>query len=620
MNANAIFTDYLNSLDDSYYFLIANLVLGRVPTPYHKPVLNGKILSFLLNAQNRANICASLDETDVRYLSFLRLAGRVSPTDVHSFFSEDSYPVLLTALGNLRDRLLVIGSENEIFINPVLADDLDRYLNPDAVLGPDRGTVSGFPHVDRNVVFAMLNLLSNGSVPVRESNTHHFFKSGRLQSVFPQFTADDIAMVFKRLRALFISSGAAFVEEGRFMIGRTAACALLKSDVLNLAIRCAGVEYGASISSFLGILKSHSLEVKAAGRLLRIMMRSDKETANDVLKLLECFGLLHVSGDSVHLNESAFMPAQERSPIHADTDMAVSYFGVPDADDILFLFADIVICDKLVTYRLGRDSFQRALEAGVSAEEIRGYLGEAAPIFPLEQWEKSLSRIKLYDGILLKCDPQVFRIVTGHPKIQDHIISVPGDGMIVMDRRTFRQWQETLAYALDMDHLPVPEGAIRTSDAEMAEDLQTFTLADTTSVKSDSARTGSQDGDTLKQALLDEARRQGCLTEDVKALIDGRLIVSKDQIGKNFRFATRARIGGFDYSAKVAALKRMLKGGSPLLELELTDGIIVAMPIDMIKDSNGKDILRVKVLPGNGERGIPVSSVFMATELRWSLS
>ncbi|MBO4409876.1 MAG: hypothetical protein J5775_03895 [Spirochaetales bacterium] len=618
MNANEIFTDYLNSLDDPYYFLVANLVLGRVQTPYHKPVLNGKILSFLLNAQNRANICASLDQADVRYLSFLRLAGRVSPSDVHAFFSDDSYPVLLTALANLRDRLLVIGSENEIFINPVLADDLDRYLDPDAVLGEDLGTAGGFPHVDRNVVFAMLNLLSNGSVPTRESNAHHFLKSGRLQSVFPQFPADDIALVFKLLRALFVSSGATIVEEGRFIIDRTAARGLLESDVLNLAVRCAGLEHGASIASFLGILRTHSIVKDAAARLLRIMMRTDEETANDVLKLLECFGILHESGTSVHFNETAFAPAEGRSPIHADTDMAVSYFGVPDADDILFLFADIVICDKLVTYRLSKDSFQRALEAGIDAGEIRSYLGEAAPIFPLEQWEKSLSRIRLYDGILLRCDPQVFRIVTGHPKLQEHIVSVAGDGMIVMDRRTFRQWQEILAYSLDMDHLPIPEGAIRISDSDSNEAPQTFALPEKPFVKN--AETAGPDSAALKQELLDEAQRQGCLTEDVKALIDGRLIVSKDQIGKNFRFATRARIGGFDYSAKVAALKRLLKGGATLLELELTDGMIVAMPIDMIKDSSGKDILRVKVLPGNGERGIPVSSVFMATEMRWSLA
>ena len=29
---------YLNTLDDDYYFFIANTVLGQVKTPFHKPV------------------------------------------------------------------------------------------------------------------------------------------------------------------------------------------------------------------------------------------------------------------------------------------------------------------------------------------------------------------------------------------------------------------------------------------------------------------------------------------------------------------------------------------------------------------------------------------------------
>jgi len=47
---------YLNSLDDDYYFFVANTVLGKVQTPFHKPVINNSILSFLLNTENRANI------------------------------------------------------------------------------------------------------------------------------------------------------------------------------------------------------------------------------------------------------------------------------------------------------------------------------------------------------------------------------------------------------------------------------------------------------------------------------------------------------------------------------------------------------------------------------------
>ena len=58
---------YLNSLDDDYYFFVATTTLGKVNTPYHKPVVNSSILSFLINNKNA--IVQSLDEQDRRYLT-----------------------------------------------------------------------------------------------------------------------------------------------------------------------------------------------------------------------------------------------------------------------------------------------------------------------------------------------------------------------------------------------------------------------------------------------------------------------------------------------------------------------------------------------------------------------
>ena len=39
-----------------------------------------------------------------------------------------------------------------------------------------------------------------------------------------------------------------------------------------------------------------------------------------------------------------------------------------------------------------------------------------------------------------------------------------------------------------------------------------------------------------------------------------------------------------------------------------------------LKDSGGSEILRVRTLPEDSVRSIPVSSLFRITELRWSLS
>ncbi|MBR6347503.1 MAG: hypothetical protein IKR80_00960, partial [Spirochaetales bacterium] len=284
--------------------------------------------------------------------------------------------------------------------------------------------------------------------------------------------------------------------------------------------------------------------------------------------------------------------------------------------DILYLFADIVICDKLISYRLSRDSFQRALEAGVTKEEIRTFLGPQAQMFPLDSWEQTFSRVRLYDGILIKCDGQLQKMICAHPGLQEHILAVPADGMVVMNRSTARRWQEILSYSLDMKHLPIPVGEQKSTEAEEEENL-TYSVPEE---EKPAAGSGPEDPEKLRQRLMEDARKKGCLTDNVKALIDGHLIISESQIEKNNRYASRISISGFDYSAKLTALKRMLKSGATLLELELTDSTVIGAPIELVKDSGGSEILRVRTLPEDSVRSIPVSSLFRITELRWSLS
>ena len=208
MDTNEVFFSYLNSLDDDYYFFLANTVLGRIPTPFHKPVLNNKVLSFLLNEENRLSICSALDEEDKRFLSFIIIVGKASAKDIGRFFREDSFILVATRLSNLQDRLVLLRENDLYFINPVLEEAIRNSLDADLVFGKaDPGTMSG-PFVDRNVLFAVANLMISGSLPVREANTHHFLKSGKLESTFPQFTEDRSRIFFCSLKKLLISSKA----------------------------------------------------------------------------------------------------------------------------------------------------------------------------------------------------------------------------------------------------------------------------------------------------------------------------------------------------------------------------------------------------------------------------
>ena len=90
----------------------------------------------------------------------------------------------------------------------------------------------------------------------------------------------------------------------------------------------------------------------------------------------------------------------------ADSDLRVSFFGTPDADDILYLFSDVIVCDKLITYAITKDSFFRAIELGLTKTDITAYLGnENDSQFSL--WQQAFSRLRLYDGILINCTKDI---------------------------------------------------------------------------------------------------------------------------------------------------------------------------------------------------------------------
>ena len=166
-----------------------------------------------------------------------------------------------------------------------------------------------------------------------------------------------------------------------------------------------------------------------------------------------------------------------------------------------------------------------------------------------------------------------------------------------------------------MNQLPIPKGEKRNEKFESHTKDLSFSISEPRQMDD---FVDSDSGERLRLELLKDAEEKGCLTDEVKTLIDARLIVSKSQIGKGFRYASMQTIGGFDYSAKLSAIRALLrKKNPPLLKLELSDSTILVQPIELMK---GDGILRVRVLPQGIERSIAVSSIFKATVMRWTLS
>ena len=618
MDAGETFVAYLNSLDDEYYFFLANAVLGRIPAPFHKPVLNGKILSFLLNTENRANILASLDREDRKLITFLLISQQATAAETAAFFSEDSFILVATRLSNLRDRLLLLKDGDGYSINPVMTDLLQKAYDGDLVFGKQKPEQTG-PFVDRNILFAVANLLINGSSPVREANIHHFLKSGKLTAVFPQFSEVQSRTFFLSLRKLLISRKAVVNTDGRFLLRRDSIRSLLELDPMNLMIHAIDPNLGSAIARCLSVLQGFVMEKHRLSTLLGILSGLDEEKANDILETIEAFGFISIINDSVYYNQSTLEPFQTRSELKADSDLRVSFFGTPDADDILYLFSDVIVCDKLITYAITKDSFFRALELGLETRAICAYLGDENEN-RFSMWQQAFSRLRLYDGILINCDRDIKAIIERHPELKDHIIRSFSEDLILMKRSTFHIWQKTLAYAMDMQNLPVPsDSALTEEEEEQTEEKgSTFTLPELPESSQSNAINGK-----LAEELLDYAKKAGCRISEIEPLIRERIIVSKSQIDKSFRYAGRITASGLDYNAKLAAIKSAISKAkdrdSALLELELPSEKLIVQPLEIVKSGPSSNVLRSKVLPDGTERNIPVSSIFQVTVLKWTL-
>lgn len=619
MDRSESFIAYLNSLDDEYYFFLANTVLGRIPTPFHKPVLNQKILSFLLNDENRISIFAALDQGDRKYISFIILANKVSAKDIGRFFPEDSHILVVSRLSNLADRLVLLKDGNLFRINPVLEDLAQEAFDIDLILGTEKPQGKDSPFVDRNILFAVANILISGSAPVREANTHHFLKSGKLKSIFPQFTEEQSRVFFCCLKKLLISHRAVRCIEGRFMLDRNNAERLLALDPLNLMVRAIADESVQAIAKTLGLLRLRSMDFHKLSTLFQILSAMDEQKTNDVLNTIECFGFFTIVNKTVHLNPAILEPAQKRSNLTVDSDMKVSFFGTPQPDDILYLFSDVVVCDKLVTYGITKDSFFRALELGLDKDVILNYLG-MEPDSRFSMWQDAFSRLRIYDGILINCDKDIRNMIEHHPELKDHIIRSFGEDLLLMRRSTFSQWQEKLAYALDIRNLPITMDNPQSfaEEGKNAEE-KTISLPDFSRQKKEE----SGSWDAFSRELLEFAKAGGCDLVEIAPLIEDRLIVSKAQIDKSFRYAGRISASGLDYNAKLSAIRNAISKSkdreSDLLEIELPSETLIVQPLEIVKAGPTSNVLKSKVLPEGTERSIPVSSIFRVTVLKWTL-
>ncbi len=624
-NKTNCFLNRLSSLDEDYYFHIASSLLGAIPTPFNKQTLNGSILSFFMNGENRSNIISSIDDQERTILRFVSLMAETNIQQIEAFCSNANHYVLVLELGNLCDRLLLFKTNEGYVVNPLLEDDIKSIGREGFERESCKEAEIENPYVDSNVLRAVLNILTNGSVPQREANLHHFYKSGKLQEVFPQFEEQKAMRMFELIRRMAMESEAIQWNGSRLSLDRHVCRKLFNLPTIDICLSAMGVWYGSELEKAIAKALPVLMEFPMKGKMFNDIVSSTMGGAapEGFIQDLEALGLLNAVNTGtdceVSFNEAVVGPPLKMSTLTIDSDFMVSYYGIPDEHDILYLFADVQKCDKLIVYAITKTSFSRALGFEVTTNEIEGYLKDPKTNAVLEQWEKAVSRVKVYDGVVLKCTNEVSFLVNELPDLRKNVLEEIGDGVFLMKRSTENQWGRVLSKALDLDDLPSPicenmhDGHLNPS---------VFHWHGIKYEKRSTEKTmevNAPSWDDVKKMLIEDANAKGCLTQELKNLIDSKRIISTNQIGRAFKYEKLPTAGGLDFNAKLTLIKKAIgrkSNPNPVpLKLELLDEEILAVPLE-IQGSGAKAFLKVAVLPEGNIRTIPVGTIFQVTFMR----
>lgn len=617
VNANELFLGYLSSLDEDYYYFIASNILGKITSPFNKQTLNRKILSFFLNPENLNAQISSMDEREKQMLAITCILNGAQESQFLAFCSEMPYYVLSLKLENLCDRLLLFKIQKDYVLNPLLKSYIESFITSSIAKIEKKENV---PFGEGNTARAVFNLLINGSVPQREANLHHFIKSGRLELIFPKFKEKQIVQVFELYKNLALKTRS-IERNGEHPTLHLEKCRkTLEQNSFNLNMHTIeaknGEDSALACCKALAVIRAFPTISSNFANLINSLHPSVQ--ASDLLEDLKALGMVYNNKNMVFFNESMLNQDIERSELTISTDLTVSYYGAPKATDILFLFANIQTCDNLVVYTITKDSFARGLDLGLSKKTIENYLNNDLVNAYLDQWEKSVSRIKLYDGIVLNCTNEVGIIVKGIAEISDHIMKEFSENLFLMRKSTLNSWGKVLAKALDLESLPsaISEHLTESDQDYYAQSNYSREFMLQSRNAKEEVNISTVDWKILQEELVNYAEKNGCLNADLEELINSKLIISKDQIGKNFKYSKLSSASGFDYNAKLSLIKKASNSKPHILRIELTNENLVVLPIELVKNGNNNAILKARVIPTGEERNIPVGSIFKVSETR----
>jgi len=647
--------------DDIYLDIVRNFI-GRVPTPFHKPILTKRLTTLFSTEEFIQRIEASFSDLDRKLLVGAYILGTPTQAELCSLFDETiPYATVQQNVVNLEERLLLVPNPNaleqrgELMLNPLLRERLlASSLSTKDLFPPsaDHQERYRFAEGDPKIIRALLSLHIHASLGTKERSERQL-RNKFIKAVFGKEEDEAVELIIQYNRLLFHTQ--AVCEKGKIThVPAKRAQALLNakpSEIQQLLFKTAWqtdpalnekpieptilTSFFTILSQLLGTCAIYEEEhLLIAIRIAALKSALPVGDFSQLLTTLTAVGLTTQSADFENEEDDS------RLEPTIDSDLTISFTqNLPsfDGNVDIYRLALVKKVDVVSSYEINKATILKAFDVGISVDEILAYLKRLTKNIPqslkdlLGHWKQEYAAITIYDGIVVKADERLSRIIDALPTLQHHIIAQVGPGLYLFSRDEELQWREILTSTgigllpssiSETPKDPSPELSplqeTQQPSATFAEVLQQLPAE----------RPPMEALPDFQTELLTLARKKAANKgdkEELEARIERKLLLVPSQVVTLEGHTKTMQASGFDFQGKVNLCKSTINSKVDLLELQMLDDdgnshILLTEAKELISSTTANEAsIRVSILPQEEEKVIPIAKVFRVRKLRRSI-
>ncbi|MFA5698212.1 MAG: hypothetical protein WC954_00545 [Sphaerochaeta sp.] len=611
----------IEQLSDGEYFFLARNYLGLIESPFHKEYITDRLVAFFTIEEHQEKIISLIDPFDQIIITALLFSGPLSFANLATLLEGlTSYGTLLLRVANLRERLIIISSGKLLTLNPLLEDRLKTIasLTPLFELGTEQAHTHPFTYAE----------LIQGLLTLAERPSRSFYRK-EYDDLFPTFDPQTLPHLFETIYTSFVELGIVIEEPTRHVNWARANYLLgldevaMKALLLSVHIEGNGdaALYTCSFDFIYFTTYVDSVHHRGLSRVAHALGLKHHTKGCDIEQVLLGLGLGVTTKHGF-----AMVRYAEAAPVSSfvvDSDYSVSFLGSLPTDGLLARFASLETLDQTRLWRITEERLLAALDGGISFDEIKTYIQEESNGSLNTTLLKALTLIAerstqaiVYDGLLLKTDERVSRIVDQLPSIQEHILVRLAPATFLMSRKSERIWRQILTQA--GLSLGATKGEVAPKSVE-----QHIEYPDLQWPKYIEADEGLNIMMHVDEAVVDETLKakieaQGFKKDQERDLlerVDERLIITESQIAPQVLY-TRIEAGGFDYQGKISLAKNAAAKEGTIVQLFMGSEEVMALALELTYTPTKEALFKVSILPQMETRVIPLSKIFLLRQIK----